>query len=135
MLLDLNWVPLEVSRWRDSAGEEWAMRPDAVANVRTADALLCKIKDDVVIMQWRASAAASDLVDGAPPCAAIHRKTWMRLIKEQKYDQAAMLVRVFAGGLWPLARAAAEMPAKRIDTTCKLCGSISEATLCHLKPF
>ena len=122
VLLDAKWVPVDWSRWQDPRGCCWQVVPGVVCNQKTCGLMLRAMRDDVRQQLWASSSVAAFLPEGQVPWIAGVRKTWLQLQKDGKHDEATMLIRVFAGGLWPKARAHKEMPLRCPSPVCRLCG-------------
>ena len=106
-LLDCGWEPEEWNQWLDPNGHLWSLADadDKVINVKTCDAMLRVLRQDVLRQKW-ATSSISHMFNQEAPWTEGLRKLWLRLGRTQKYDQAKMLIRVVSGGLWTSERVA-----------------------------
>ena len=107
-LLDLQWDPTEWNEWIDAMGHTWKLteQQDAVINAKTCDSLLRALRLDLQEQLWQNSTMQPLLQDKLPWLAG-PRKQWLDYMKQHKYEEAKVLVRVVAGGLWTSQRVAA----------------------------
>ena len=107
-LLDLDWDPTEWDEWVDSLGFAWRLtnQQDAVVNLKTCDPLLRELRKDLQRQLWRKS-TMNGFLQNRDPWIAGPRKQWLQYIKQGKYEEATIIIRIVADGLWTSQRVAA----------------------------
>ena len=104
VLLDLQWDPVAVGKWRNRLEETWELDPSCVLSKVQCAPLLQEIAEDVLADLWKVAAAHRGGASVEGPCtdaAALQRRRWQ---EKGEWAKAGMLLQVAAGGVWPRQR-------------------------------